>query len=230
MCRSPHVKKWSASLVKNAQISLLCLIGETGWWVDGWDIGIGIGIGRGGIATGIAKQSTSIGSPVLCCCISPWGGRQIENVRNIRTFTLSFSSSLLWEGFRKNVKHFFPIFELLPLPFVIGSCKIVRNFRCAHCRKWLTIQTLKLELILRKRKIATSKVFSLFWMVRLKVDLEICPERTAWESFPSVILQESRLQIVQEPTKVTADLSVVPFCSFFAKEMIYNFILKHFKG
>ena len=49
--------KWSASLVKNAQISslqqgvtLLCLIGEAGWWVDGWDIGIGIGIGRGGIA------------------------------------------------------------------------------------------------------------------------------------------------------------------------------------
>ena len=104
--------KWSASLVKNAQFSslqqgvtLLCLIGKAGWWVGGWDIGIG----RGGIATGIAKQSTSIGSPVLCCCISPWGRRQIENVRNIRTFTLSFSSSLLWEGFRKNVKHCFSI-------------------------------------------------------------------------------------------------------------------------
>ena len=79
-----------------------------GGWVVG-TIGIRIGIGRGGIATGIAKQSTSIGSPVLCCCISPWGRRQIENVRNIRTFTLSFSSSLLWEGFRKNVKHCFSI-------------------------------------------------------------------------------------------------------------------------
>ena len=43
-----------------------------GGWVVG-TIGIGIGIGRGGIATKIAKQSTSIGSPVLCCCISPWG-------------------------------------------------------------------------------------------------------------------------------------------------------------
>ena len=177
--------KWSASLVKNAQISslqqgvtLLCLIGEAGWWVDGWDIGIGIGIGRGGIATGIAKQSTSIGSPVLCCCISPRGGRQIENVRNTRTFTLSFSSSLLWEGLKK-CKTFFE-----PIPFLIGSCKIVRNLRCAHCRKWLTIQTLKLELILRKRNVATSKVFSLFWMVKLKkVDLEICPQLTAWEKF-----------------------------------------------
>ena len=153
-------------------------------WVGGWNIGIRIGIGRGGVAAGIAKQSTSIGSPVLCCCISPWGRRQIENVRNIRTFTLSFSSSLLWEGFRKNVKHFFPFFEPHPLPFLIGSSKIVRNFRCAHCRKWLTIQTLKLELILRKRNVATSKVFSLFWMVQLKkVDLEICPDRTAWEKF-----------------------------------------------
>ena len=182
------LKSEVASLVENAQISslqqgvtLLCLIGEAGWWVDGWDIGIGIG--RGGIATGIAKQSTSIGSPVLCCCISPWGGRQIENVRNIRTFTLSFSSSLLWEGFRKNGKHFFSLFEPLPRPFLIGSSKIARNFRCAHCCKWLTIQTLKLELILRKRKVATNKVFSLFWMVRLKVDLEICPKRTAWEKF-----------------------------------------------
>ena len=84
---------------------------------------------------------------------------------------------------QKKCKTCFPILELLPLSFVIGSCKIVRNFRCAHCRKWLTIQTLKLELILRKRKVATNKVFSHFWMVRLKVDLEICPKRTAWEKF-----------------------------------------------
>ena len=50
---------------------------------------------------------------------------------------------------------------------------------------------------------------------------------------PSVILQESRLRIVQEPTKVTADLSVVPFCSFSAKEMIYtseNSIATHLHG